>query len=351
MRAQVSLAVVILGTIILPFLCEAAVTGQCSDCHTMHNSQAGIQMADSPTPRNTLLRYDCVGCHTGTNSAVSTVPYVLDAGADYGPSGTGVDGNTLAGGNFAWVASNDRAGHNVLGVPGVGQDTLLGMNPPGMSVSSPRSFTDTQLHCAGVNGCHGVITEADDQVALQGGHHNGVSGLTDGSDLLNSFRLLDGITGLEDSDWEFQPLETQHNQYKGVARSSETENDDTTISSLCAQCHGDFHNGSGNIGSTAAFASPWIRHPTDLDMAGLGGEYANYNTDGSTYSLIAPLGSTVVTSVVSTGVLTGGKAIVMCLSCHRAHGSPNDSILRWDYKGWPGNGQYNGCNVCHSSKM
>ena len=85
-------------------------------------------------------------------------------------------------------------------------------------------------------------------------------------------------------------------------------------------------------------------------MTGLGGEYANYNGDGSTYSVVAPLASVNVTAAISSGVLTGGdKAIVNCISCHRAHGTPNDAILRWDYKGWPTAG-YDGCSICHSTK-
>ena len=352
------------GLVLSPLTGEAAVSGQCSGCHTMHNSQAGNALAytvdatgaHSPDsiPNPALLVSDCVGCHTGTNtgsgSATNTTPYVFTPSASVSYGATGVSGNTLAGGNFAWVAGDHRTGHNVVSVPGVVQDSPLGVSPPGWPATPVRQAIDVNigLTCAGTNGCHGDYTVTSEMPAISGSHHNGVNGATDGSDLFNSYRLLNGIAGYEDPDWEYQPTSTAHNQYKGEVRSQGSDvTGNNTISGLCGQCHGDFHSGAGT-----ASGSFWIRHPTDFDMTGLGGEFASYNTDGSTYSVVAPLASSTVTSVISSGVLTGGgKAIVMCLSCHRAHGTPYGSMLRWDYKGWPENGlASNGCDICHTTK-
>ncbi|MFC1513206.1 cytochrome c3 family protein [Thermodesulfobacteriota bacterium] len=48
------------------------------------------------------------------------------------------------------------------------------------------------------------------------------------------------------------------------------------------------------------------------------------------------------------------KAVVMCLSCHRAHGSEYPDMLRWDYNTMIVNDEQGatgtGCFVCHSSK-
>ncbi|CAD7777657.1 MAG: hypothetical protein KIIPBIDF_00918 [Candidatus Methanoperedenaceae archaeon GB50] len=51
-----------------------------------------------------------------------------------------------------------------------------------------------------------------------------------------------------------------------------------TISGLCAECHGDFHGSSDDIGSS----SPWLRHPTDIQLPGTGTEYYKYNAGTGT---------------------------------------------------------------------
>jgi len=81
----------------------AEVTGVCSGCHTMHNSQGGDPMAPGGT-HATLLINDCVGCHSSSESSTtyslgtSTVPVV-----NYK---SGEPNTYLAGGNFWWVADD-----------------------------------------------------------------------------------------------------------------------------------------------------------------------------------------------------------------------------------------------------
>jgi hypothetical protein len=327
----------------------AKVTGPCSHCHTMHNSQRGESVvATGPIPG--LLDDDCKGCHTGFNQTTSTMPYVLSGSTPiYGTTGTEASTNTLAGGNFYWVQSADRAGHNVAGVAGV--DPLLGNNPPG------GAALGSQLTCSGANGCHGVRTETDPYKAMLGAHHNNsdTTEWREGSTLAESYRFLEGVKGLEDSDYEFRPTADSHNKYYGVDRSLETTNDTGTISNLCAQCHGNFHNGSGEIASGAFGAGAWLRHPTDFDMsrAATSSEYKSYNGGGGSnnpYSVVSPVATADTLPNFNNTVYTlADDAILMCMSCHRAHGTPYDAILRWDYKGWPVGG-YNGCAICHTAK-
>ncbi len=331
--------------------------GLCVDCHTMHNSQGGFQVANGTVyvggPIPGLLNTDCIGCHTGVNDGTNPTPYVYSTlPPNYGTNGFGTDGNTLAGGNFYWVTQNDDRGHNVLGV--ASQDGTLGTTPPGGTAMLQ------QLHCAGTYGCHGDSGIVDDIKSLLGAHHSDDS-IIDGSTVGKSYRFLKGVLGYEDRDWEFQPTPSEHNQYKGVDRTSETEVDPSTISGFCARCHGDFHSGQ-NI-SGGIWGSPWLRHPTDYDLGNTDAtsEYRDYpgvlvgqTINGVTYTTgtyapEVPLGSVDVSAPKST-VTFNGDAIITCITCHRAHGSPYPKGLRWDYWGWPGNGKLNGCNACHTTK-
>lgn len=351
-----------LGVFLLAAPVSAKVGGQCAICHTMHNSQGGAPMAldasgaAQATPNDVLLLRGCVACHTGTNSggvsSSGTIPYVNQTTAPtYGATGTENTTNTLAGGNFYWVAAGASAtGHNVATDALVGPDANFTnpLMPPGATTA-----LTAQLRCAGVNGCHGDTTASSDFAAMKGTHH-GNDATIDGTTVIKSFRFLNGVLGLEDPDWEYQATAAAHNQYKGVDRTDETD-PGGTISSLCASCHNDFHNGTGNVGgtnpSTGTFASPWVRHPTDFDMGNAAGaEYAGYGGVGNAYVPSAPVASVAVGSVVST-VTFVDDTIVTCISCHRAHGTPNADLLRWDYSAVSaGGGGTGACFECHTTK-
>jgi predicted CXXCH cytochrome family protein len=333
----------------------AKVSGPCSSCHTMHYSQGGTALGTwgGSGPYQALLANDCVGCHTGTNNGTGT-PHVFSTSEPvYNATGTEANTTTLAGGNFWWVAQGgaDAKGHNVDGIVAV-DGTLTA--PPGFNGgraaadgSTPGGGTwpgGQQVTCAGVYGCHGSHTSSSSPAAVRGGHHHGVSGAitVPGSTPEGGYRMLVGIAGYEDSDREYRPTENAHNQYKGVDGAGGTDN--STISYLCAQCHGAFHDDTGNIGD----ASPWLRHPTDFDMGntGVNSEYRDYGGVSNTYQVVTPVGSSDVSSVKST-VAFNDDSIVTCISCHRAHGTPYYKMVRWDYAGSAGGGF---CANCHTSK-
>ncbi|MDD5153947.1 MAG: cytochrome c3 family protein [Desulfovibrionales bacterium] len=350
--------------VVIPNLSHAKVTGVCYNCHTMHNSQGGASMAQEyssgsggltgdSSPNPCLLSYDCVGCHFSStaNTIVSNTPVVLNSAAPASP---------LAGGNFYWaVNTGDKYGHNVYGIKA--QEGSPMDAPPGFKASAgtpsgygtgPASWA-TQLNCAGVYGCHGDRTQgttADTVVEAMKGAHHADDSTIDGTSTGKSYRFLRGVNGVELNatgyKWEQTADSTHHNGYKGGATPSTTTD---SISYLCGTCHGNFH-GHTNLGSTTEVGSawPWFRHPTDLAFTSVGGgyagsEYASYTS----YSTTAP----VALSTPSTSTSTVDSAsMVICLSCHRAHGSPNYKMIRWDYKSATLSTALSGCNVCHTSK-
>jgi hypothetical protein len=348
-----------------------AISGACANCHTMHYRQDGGIPAGAGTtgPYQQLLKNDCIGCHSG---AAGSPTNALNAPVVYRTSGTPADqgpNNTLAGGDFYWVVNwGATYGHNVIDV--VGSDGTLGLTPPGWDASATSTIGagqvasggwTTQLTCAGAYGCHGKHQDAGTDLSSMGGikgaHHGnpGTSGYHDGSTLGKSYRFLYGIQGFEDGDWEWTATDgtTDHNEYKGINDTSNRQNDGTTsyadtttISFLCAECHGNFHS---EIDADATSGSPWVRHPTDIALPTTG-EYSAYTT----YSVEAPVGNPTPTSQSTTFAQTDTNRIVICLSCHRAHGSNQPDLLRWKYSdmqaGTTGAAAGTGCFRCHTLK-
>ena len=325
---------------------SARVTGPCANCHTMHNSQNGAPINPSG-PQNNLLTTSCVGCHSSTSSATivtlgsTQIPIVYN---------TVVPTNPLAGGNFYWVrkgGGNDRMGHNVYGISNT--DATLTWAPGnagagcGGSGSCHKTLADppnaNMYKLGGCQGCHVSVSHHADK----GWYRFLANQLHDPNDY---------ATGIESPDWEQNPSASNHNGYHGttdVYSAGSGGSTEHTITSFCQGCHGAFHgpqsgvNGTQNVDYGMGSSSPWIRHPTDVALPSTG-EYAGYNPVTS-YSVQAPV------AWIDPANPTRAGAVVMCLSCHRAHGSPYASMLRWDYTTMVASGGgTGGCFICHTLK-
>jgi hypothetical protein len=326
----------------------AAVQGNCSGCHTMHNSQDGsIINADGPVEK--LLKDDCVGCHSSSGSDTivvsdgNNIPIVFN---------TSVPTNPLAGGNFYWVQAGgfgDAYGHNVYGISDA--DATLSAAP-------------ASTGC--INSCHTSLALADEGNGCEGCHNNVLHHGTDPTpgDPENAasgwYRFLSApsghdflggapVVGIEDPNWEQNADADHHNiYYKGTGSDTETPE---SMGKFCAGCHVLFHSpgttsdlwGIDNGGGS----NPWLRHPADYAIPN-DGEYAAII--GSDYDPVVPVGKSLTGTV--NKVELGDT--VMCLSCHRAHGSPYPDMLRWDKSlmstKTTGAGAGTGCFKCHSAK-
>lgn len=150
----------------------AKVTGVCSNCHTMHNSQGGTPMSgvgniSETGPFDALTRGTCVGCHSNTgnetikDSGTSKIPVVFN---------TVQPEDELAGGNFYWVVENGAEyGHNVLTIPGILQDGNLDEAPgiPG-SASNGAECDDCHSRIADCTGCHNPYHHGEDDRPVVG---------------------------------------------------------------------------------------------------------------------------------------------------------------------------------------
>jgi len=322
----------------------------------MHNSQNGAPILRSGSgvgwnsssvleggeiqeePSGYLLNTTCVGCHSATTESTiiemggSRIPIVLNT--------TGYPPNSLAGGNFYWTTQGDAYagyGHNVYGV--AGPDPKLSMAP------------GRDMGCANNLSCHMTLAAPphpqhnDNRGGCQGCHYSVFHHTDNGV-----YRFLIGhtqearyVSGIEDPDWEQAPA-ASHNSYKGVAGpvAGSVLTHTHSISAYCGGCHPDFHR-QNDIGSS----TPWLRHPSDILLPETS-EYVGYNPV-TNYQAEAPVAWTNPAAPVRS------QAVVMCLSCHRPHGSPYPDLLRWDYNNMiahapPAGSENTGCFTCHTAK-
>jgi len=135
-----------------------------------------------------------------------------------------------------------------------------------------------------------------------------------------------------------------------------------TMTGFCITCHGKFHSSGVTNGTSGAF----LRHPSDWVIPDRG-EYSAYTTYDVTAPVARPL-SVFVDGMSGSSAVTAGEDLVMCLSCHVAHASPYDYMLRFDYSAMTAGGYADiatatgdistdqgvgagaGCLACHTAK-
>lgn len=322
----------------------AAITGPCSGCHTMHNSQNGSteQLDGSANAQPHLLKGSCLVCHGITGTPASGAPNVFGAAVN----------TELAGGTFndaAAVANVQTKRHDVSDIvnfaayyPSLDTNFTDSNTTPGMGSAGRTTTTPTNLTCAGTTGCHGDPGLAGSDNAIKGSHH--------GSPAVVGYRFLRTqaggvITGKGSVDWELATTlgDGNHNVYSSATG--------VGISALCADCHGGFH-GSIETDSDVGDNVNWIRHPVETVVSGVTGyveasfSITNWSSSPVGYETISNLYSTATTNMVKA------SAEVICVSCHRAHGSEYADILRFNYGAQVAGGGSvtTGCLNCHMSQ-
>lgn len=279
--------------------------GACSSCHIIHNSEDGASL---PVVGNSLLRGDspselCLSCHATANGAV--------LGSDVlSPT------PQLGAGNFVFLfedSINDdpammaplingqHAGHSVVApMYGLYEDTDFPTAPGG-------SYPSSELGCTSCHDPHGncnfrMLYGAED---IQGGLFT----------FINPAPIAEGLPvnllGIEEG-------QTAHTAYK------------SGMSDWCANCHGAYHDLVGG---------DYFEHPFD---AALSFDYINrYNSyDGAqnpsggssttSYLVDVPFEDSLATITSTQGPTTGSKLV--CVSCHRAHGTSAPRSTRWDMR-------------------
>ena len=123
-----------------------------------------------------------------------------------------------------------------------------------------------------------------------------------------------------------------------------------TMTGFCCGCHGNFYIEQEN--------GEWIRHPSDAVIPTTGEYQYAFGSPGSgadgIYDPLVPVARPNFTDFTTgaKGTVEIGTDMVMCLSCHRPHGSPYDDLLRWNYGDMIAGGgdSTTGCFACHTRK-
>lgn len=349
---------------------------ECEGCHSMHNSFEGQAMF-SGNPQYQSGPYllqgsqqsdACLNCHEHAGDTGPTSYHISTAAADMG---AGVPPKQRTpGGDFGWLKKDyswvprsgaateyspgERHGHNINAIDhGYVTDSTISTSPGG-------SYPASQLHCSSCHDPHGKYRRnADGTITTTGlpikGSGSYSSSNPDSNFAVGVYRLLAG------NGYSPKSLGGAHtfsnDPPAAVAPSSYNRSENVTqtrvaygrgMSEWCANCHASMHMESYVSGQDG------LVHPAG-NGAKLGATIAGYynayvktgdmtGSQSTSYNSLVPFEEGVsdhsVTSYTTLkahaktddSYLTGPddtNSNVMCLSCHRAHASGWDSMLRF----------------------
>jgi hypothetical protein len=381
---MVAAVAVMFGLSTTTYAFHSGGVAECEGCHSMHNSFEGspnVEAEGATTPWRTF--------------AQGTGPYLLKANepsgaclnchnaADTGPSSYHISTNGITpydstspvemtpGGDFAWLkktmtfvvrnntTTNDgaRHGHNVVSADyGYVSDDVLSVAPGG-------SYPASKLACSSCHDPHGRYRRfSDNSYATTGlpifgsGSYNTSANPVASVSAVGAYRILGGA-GYQPKSTPGYAFTTDPMDVVVASTYNRAETTDQTgifygknVSEWCANCH----TGMLQSGYTSGMAG--LRHPAangekldDFIVANYNsyvrsGIMSNTNT-AKAFSTLAPFATdtqdrTVMKAQAATG--SSGNSVhaqattadnVMCLSCHRAHASAFESMIRWNYAG------------------
>jgi hypothetical protein len=349
----------------LPLTCQAfheGGVGACEGCHTMHNSLSG-KAAAAALPQfqagDFLLKASdqssvCLNCH---QHAGDTGPNSFHISTSQSDMPTGAPPIQLSpGGDFGWlkktyswtgetgpqISRGETHGHNIVASDyGYVADSRLTYAPGGGSFQYPSN----RLSCISCHDPHGryrrdstgAISTTGGPIIGSGSYNTSMNPFAKIS--VGVYRLLGGVGYQPKSlDGSYAFL---YKSFFAAAPENYNRSEDTTdvrvaygqnVSEWCANCHAQMHSTVGTLihaadqPMSATVLSIYNSYVKTGDLTG---------TQATSYLSLVPfqMGDTtdmptLKGAVGSTaGPVSGDR--VMCLSCHRAHASGWDSMMRF----------------------
>jgi len=342
----------------------------CEGCHTMHNSLEGQKISVGANAGPYLLRGSdqsstCIECHgeTPLGSSYHMVTYP-DPAAGTPP------GNYTPGGDFAWLkktytwipsgsvatetSKGERKGHNIVAADFSYVSDAANTTAPG------GTYPAGSLGCQSCHDPHGRYRrDTTGTISTTGlpirtsGSYLGNSGVVADNEpnswsAVGVYRLLGGNGYTPKSlgsnaFTEDVPVAKVNSTYQGTAGEQTLQYRvayGSNMSEWCSNCHANMHRPSYSSGKAA------LTHPSGAPLtAAVVANYNAYKKSGDMTGVVASSGNTLIpyeigstdyaaiaSLAVNSATFAGPvdtAAKVMCLSCHRAHASGFDSMLRF----------------------
>lgn len=362
----VASAVLALGMAGTAYAFHSGGVAECIGCHTMHG-KVTLNETDGKIPKaagefllfGTDVGSTCLNCHNQPDTAPSSYHISTDdskLGAGISPV------ERTPGGDFAWLkktynytlrgsAMTEEGathGHNIQAAD-YGYTVVDGTSSPG------GSYPSAQLTCNSCHDPHGKYRRLNDgTVANTGapirasGSYNGTANEPDATTAVGVYRLLagsgyakktgvspafPGVPAAKAPSTYNQREDTAAHQVR-VAYGILTTTGHATWSDWCQTCHAQMHPTSGSV------------HPVDQNLGStVAGVYNSYVKTGdmtgdgtAAYTSLVPFMQAGTYADLAAkannngSVLTGPTSSdqVSCLSCHRAHASGWEFMLRWN---------------------
>jgi hypothetical protein len=353
---------------------------RCEGCHTMHNSlnnsalgggtldqsgpfllQGGGQASDS-----------CLNCHEG---ATLSSYHISTSGVAYGGQ---LPTNRTPGGDFAWLklvtGTATNRGHNING-------TAHGYTADARLVTSPGgSYPAANLQCSSCHDPHGKYRRTSDgsivqakpgatvpPIAASGSYNN--SPTPTANFAVGVYRILGGKGYLPKSLSTQAGLAFVNDPPAAVAPSTYNQSESVNqvrvaygqgMSEYCANCHAAMLNAAGTVSAnntdsghvhpagnnakltggfsdsslfSTTIATNYNAYKKSGDMSGTQAtsfdSLVPFEEGTNNYATLASHASNTKAFGTDAGPSTGSET-VMCLSCHRAHASGYDSMIRYE---------------------
>ncbi len=330
---------------------HAGGVAECGGCHSMHGPAAnGSYLLVGTDPSSA-----CLTCHgqAGQNSY-----HVATPDADLGPGNPPY--NLTPGGDFGWLKktytvvvrgnttteAGETHGHNVIAAgQGYVVDSRNATSPGG-------SYPGAQLHCSSCHDPHGKYRRAvGDTVATtglpistSGSYNNATLNEPTASAAVGVYRLLAGTgyapVSVPAAGFPGVPPAKVASSYNRSEAASQTRvaygvvnrAGNTTWGRWCGSCHGAMHSSGSYV------------HPVDQNIGSrMKSRYDSYVMSGNqrganatSFSSLAPFATDASASYATLATASSSTAgpgsadQVNCMSCHRAHASGWESMLRWN---------------------
>ncbi|MDF1543714.1 MAG: cytochrome c3 family protein [bacterium] len=313
---------------------------QCGSCHVMHNQEGGVVMLPGGSPQllnDASASGVCLSCHGEQFGAVlgidPLVPppefgggkfvFLFEDNINDGPAGAD---NPIGG--YA-------SGHSII-EPSVGlSEDPVNMRAPG------GTFRSNKLSCASCHDPHGN----------------------------QNFQMLYGVGHIKSSNYNFNYPAPIAQSIDIASRRSETQDNHTAyisgMSEWCANCHGFYHDLVGRESLEHEFNLTFEESQISRYNSYSGIQNPDGGDPATSYIVEVPFEDASATINKTSGPTSTSR--VMCLTCHRAHGSSSVAAGRWDFRvtsldydgvesgSYPIPSPYNGpnepplCSKCHST--